>query len=231
MFYHQKEKNPMLKRIFVITMVIFTLAACGGQSAAPTPTLTTITEPTATPVPSEAVVTEEVVVEAPAPIQEVPAAEETVIKDPTSEPVPTEEVMAAEPTTEVLEEVIANTKLNLNQATGDDYLAAIPNFSNRMVREFLEYRPYISIQQFRREIGKYVDEAQVAEYEQYVYVPVDVDESDAATLQQIPGVDETIANELMAARPYGSNEAFLTQLAEYLPAPEVAAAGGYLVSQ
>ena len=139
--------------------------------------------------------------------------------------------MAAEPTTEVLEEVIANTKLNLNQATGDDYLAAIPNFSNRMVREFLEYRPYISIQQFRREIGKYVDEAQVAEYEQYVYVPVDVDESDAATLQQIPGVDETIANELMAARPYGSNEAFLTQLAEYLPAPEVAAAGGYLVSQ
>ena len=62
-------------------------------------------------------------------------------------------------------------------------------------------------------------------------VPVDVDESDAATLQQIPGVDETIANELMAARPYGSNEAFLTKLAEYLPAPEVAAAGGYLVSQ
>lgn len=220
----------MLKRIFVITMVIFTLAACGSQSAAPTPTLTTITDPTATPVPSEAVVTEEAV-EAPAPAQEVSAAEETVIKDPTSEPAPTEEVMAAEPTTEGVEAVIVNTKLNLNQATGDDYLAAIPNFSNRMVREFLEYRPYISIQQFRREIGKYVDEAQVAEYEQYVYVPVDVDESDAATLQQIPGVDETIANELMAARPYGSNEAFLTKLAEYLPAPEVAAAGGYLVSQ
>ena len=231
----------MLKRIFVITMVILTLAACGGQAAAPTPTLTTITEPTATPVPSEAVVTEEAVIDAPAPTQEVAeqpveteeaaAAEAPAIEEPTSEPAPTEEVMAAEPTTEGVEEVIVNTKLNLNQATGDDYLAAIPNFSNRMVREFLEYRPYISIQQFRREIGKYVDEAQVAEYEQYVYVPVDVDESDAATLQQIPGVDETIANELMAARPYGSNEAFLATLAEYLPAPEVAAAGGYLVSQ
>jgi len=60
-------------------------------------------------------------------------------------------------------------------------------FGNRMVREFLEYRPYISIQQFRREIGKYVEEAQVAEYEQYVYVPVNVNESDAATLQQLPG--------------------------------------------
>ncbi|MCB0163673.1 MAG: hypothetical protein KDI79_05575 [Anaerolineae bacterium] len=225
----------MLKKIFVIVMVIFALAACGGQSAAPTATLTVISDPTATPVPSEVVETEEAAVEAPAPTQEVaeqPAAtEEVVIEDPTSEPVPTEEVMAAEPTAEVVAEVMVNTKLNLNQATGDDYLAAIPNFSNRMVREFLEYRPYISIQQFRREIGKYVDEAQVAEYEQYVYVPVDVDESDAATLQQIPGVDETIANELMAARPYGSNEAFLTKLAEYLPAPEVAAAGGYLVSQ
>lgn len=215
----------MLKRIFVIAMVIFALAACGGQSAAPTPTLTVISEPTATPVPAEAVVTEEAAVEAPA------ATEEMVIEDPTSEPVPTEEVMADEPTAEVVAEVMVNTKLNLNQATGDDYLAAIPNFSNRMVREFLEYRPYISIQQFRREIGKYVDEAQVAEYEQYVYVPIDVDKSDAATLQQIPGVDETIANELMAARPFGSNEAFLAKLADYLPAPEAAAAEGYLVGQ
>lgn len=37
-----------------------------------------------------------------------------------------------------------------------------------MVRKFEEYRPYVSIQQFRREIGKYVDEAMVAAYEQYV---------------------------------------------------------------
>lgn len=224
----------MLKRTLIITMVTLTLAAC-GQSAAPTPTLTVITEATPTSVPSEVVITEEAVVEAPTPTQEVadqPAAtEEMVIEDATSEPIPTEEVMAAEPTAEVVADMMVNTKLNLNQATGDDYLAAIPNFSNRMVREFLEYRPYISIQQFRREIGKYVDEAQVAEYEQYVYVPVDVDESDAATLQQIPGVDETIANELMSARPFGSNEAFLVKLADYLPAPEVAAAEGYLVSQ
>ena len=72
-----------------------------------------------------------------------------------------------------------------------------------MVREFLEYRPYVSIQQFRQEIGKYVDEAQVAAYEQYVYVPVNVDEADAKTLQQLPGVDEAVAAELIAARPYG----------------------------
>jgi hypothetical protein len=37
-----------------------------------------------------------------------------------------------------------------------------------MAHEFEEYRPYSSIEQFRREIGKYVDEAEVARLEQYV---------------------------------------------------------------
>ncbi|MEZ4518070.1 MAG: hypothetical protein R3C44_15035 [Chloroflexota bacterium] len=69
-----------------------------------------------------------------------------------------------------------------------------------MTREFLEHRPYISIQQFH-EIGKYVDDAQVTEWEQYVYVPVDPNNSDADTLQQLPGVDETIAADLIAGRP------------------------------
>ena len=37
-----------------------------------------------------------------------------------------------------------------------------------MAREFDEYRPYTDMDQFRREIGKYVDEDEVARYEQYV---------------------------------------------------------------
>jgi radical SAM superfamily enzyme with C-terminal helix-hairpin-helix motif len=121
-----------------------------------------------------------------------------------------------------------NSKLNLNAASSDDFLAAIPNFSSRMVREFLEYRPYISIQQFRQEIGKYVDEAQVAEYELYVFVPVSVDDSDAATLMQIPGLDEAAAAALIAARPFGSNEAFLAKLAEIAPGVDPAVAAAYL---
>ena len=79
-------------------------------------------------------------------------------------------------------------KLNLNTLTGDELTAAIPGFPNRMIREFLEYRPYASIQQFRREIGKYVGDAQVAEYEKYVYVPISLNDSDSETLQQIPGL-------------------------------------------
>jgi radical SAM superfamily enzyme with C-terminal helix-hairpin-helix motif len=120
------------------------------------------------------------------------------------------------------------TKLNLNDVTGETLLATIPDFSNRMVREFEEYRPYISIQQFRREIGKYVDEAQVAEYEQYVYVPVNPNDSDAETLQQLPGVDEAMAEMLMVERPYASNEAFLDRLSASLDAGQLAEATCYL---
>ncbi|MCB0208946.1 MAG: hypothetical protein KDJ52_06440 [Anaerolineae bacterium] len=228
----------MIIRIFIIMLLTLTLAACSSSEPVPptaTPLPSTAAEPTNAPVVEEAPVTEEPAAEAPAPTEEVvePAVptEETVSEAPPTEPAPTEEVIVAEATAEPMAEVIVNTKLNLNEADGDAYLAAIPNFSNRMVREFLEYRPYISIQQFRREIGKYVDEAQVAEYEQYVFVPVDVDESDAATLQQIPGIDEALANELMATRPFGSNEAFLAALSEHLSAPEVAVAESYLVSQ
>ena len=39
-----------------------------------------------------------------------------------------------------------------------------------MVHEFEEYRPYASMDQFRREIGKYVDEDEVARLERYVEI-------------------------------------------------------------
>jgi DNA uptake protein ComE-like DNA-binding protein len=121
-------------------------------------------------------------------------------------------------------------KLNLNTVTGDQLLATIPNFGNRMVREFAEYRPYVSIQQFRKEIGKYVDAAQVAEYEKYVYVPVNANEADEATLRQIPGVDAAAAAALVAARPYADNQAFLAKLAEVAPQSDATAAA-YLEAQ
>ena len=120
------------------------------------------------------------------------------------------------------------TKLNLNAVTGDELLAAIPGFSNRMVREFQEYRPYVSIQQFRREIGKYVGDAQVAEWEKYVYVPISINDSDSETLQQIPGLDATEADVLIAGRPYASADDFLAQLSGSISADELEIAKTYL---
>lgn len=120
------------------------------------------------------------------------------------------------------------TKVNLNTASGDDFIAAIPGLGNRMMREFMEYRPYISIQQFRQEIGKYVDEAQVAEYEKYVYVPIAINDSDSETLQQIPGLSAVEAASLLSARPFESTDAFLSKLSEFVSAAELQIAKTYL---
>ncbi|MGI9107298.1 MAG: hypothetical protein ACR2G4_13730 [Pyrinomonadaceae bacterium] len=122
----------------------------------------------------------------------------------------------------------AKAKLNLNTAPANDFLANIPNLGNRMVHEFEEYRPYRSVQQFRREMGKYVKPEQIAEYEKYVYVPIRENESDAATLQQIPGLDATEAQALMAGRPYASRDAFLAKLSEKVSAADLDLARTYL---
>ncbi len=59
--------------------------------------------------------------------------------------------------------------INLNTAS-DQEILLIPGVGNRMLREFKEYRPYNSIERFRREIGKYVDSAEVARLERYVTI-------------------------------------------------------------
>lgn len=126
------------------------------------------------------------------------------IEEPAAEPVVEP---AAEPAAPVAEE----SRLNVNTAD-EDTLKALPGVTDRMAHEFEEYRPYVSITQFRAEIGKYVDEATVAGYEQLIYVPIQFNECDAATLMQIPGLELATAEQIMAQRPFASEDAFITAL-------------------
>ena len=57
--------------------------------------------------------------------------------------------------------------INLNTATDDDILS-IPGAGPRMVREFKEYRPWKSKEQFDKEIGKYVGAKETARLWRYV---------------------------------------------------------------
>lgn len=59
--------------------------------------------------------------------------------------------------------------INLNTASDADILS-LPGMGQRMLREFKEYRPYKAIEQFRREIRKYVNDKEVARLERYVTV-------------------------------------------------------------
>jgi DNA uptake protein ComE-like DNA-binding protein len=60
--------------------------------------------------------------------------------------------------------------IDLNKSTKDE-MKLIPGVGDRMAHEFEEYRPWTSVEQFRREIGKYVDKDEVARLEQYVSIP------------------------------------------------------------
>jgi DNA uptake protein ComE-like DNA-binding protein len=59
--------------------------------------------------------------------------------------------------------------VNLNTASDADILS-IPGAGARMVREFKEYRPWKTMEQFNREIGKYVDAKEVKRLARYVVI-------------------------------------------------------------
>ena len=60
-------------------------------------------------------------------------------------------------------------RIDLNTASNEAILS-LPGIGARMLHEFDEYRPYEAIAQFRREMGKYVDEDEVARMERYVEI-------------------------------------------------------------
>lgn len=123
-----------------------------------------------------------------------------------------------------------SAKLNANTAS-DEQFRTIPGVGDKMVHEFQEYRPYASIQQFRKEIGKYVDEAQIAIYENYLFVPIDLNSSDRETLMQIPGLEPGEADQLIGARPFASDAAFFEKLGGFVSADELAIARTYVATR
>jgi DNA uptake protein ComE-like DNA-binding protein len=111
--------------------------------------------------------------------------------------------------------------LNLNTATREQILL-IPNAGARMVREFLEYRPYKALAQFHREIGKYVDAKELARLEQYVFVPINLNTAADADILTIPGLGARMLKEFKEYRPYKAIEQFRREMGKYVGKEEVA---------
>jgi len=112
-------------------------------------------------------------------------------------------------------------QINLNTATEEEILM-IPGTGKRMLREFLEYRPYRTLAQFRKEIGKYVNDKELARLEQYVFVPINLNTGSDEDILSIPGTGKRMLREFKEYRPYTNIEQFRKEIGKYVDKKEVA---------
>jgi DNA uptake protein ComE-like DNA-binding protein len=117
--------------------------------------------------------------------------------------------------------------INLNNATKEE-MKLIPGMGDRMIREFEEYRPYRTLTQFRREIGKYVDAKELARLEQYVFIPLNLNTASDEDLLSIPGLGARMLREFKEYRPYPNVEKFRREIGKYVDAKEVARLESYI---
>tara|TARA_B100001287_G_C22619208_1_gene499146 strand:- start:93 stop:755 length:663 start_codon:yes stop_codon:yes gene_type:complete len=121
------------------------------------------------------------------------------------------------------EEMIFNKvflPLNLNTANESDF-KMIPGVGDKMAHEFVEYRPYSSIEEFKREIGKYVDDSEVLRYLNYVFVPVELNTSKESDIKNLPGVGDKMAHEFVEYRPYKNITQFRREIGKYVDEKEL----------
>lgn len=111
--------------------------------------------------------------------------------------------------------------LNLNTAPEAEFLL-VPGVGEKMAHEFEEYRPYKKVAQFRREMGKYVDDAEIARYENYVFVPIALNTATDEEILGIPGVGDRMLHEFKEYRPYTSLEQFRREIGKYVDDNELA---------
>jgi hypothetical protein len=112
--------------------------------------------------------------------------------------------------------------VNLNLAPQAEILL-IPRAGRRMAHEFDEYKPYTGgYAQFRREIGKYVNEQEVAHLEQYTFIPMDLNTASDSALMTIPGLGPRMLGEFKEYRPYPNIEKFRREIGKYVTPKEVA---------
>ncbi|MDC0331562.1 helix-hairpin-helix domain-containing protein [Flavobacteriaceae bacterium] len=109
---------------------------------------------------------------------------------------------------------------NLNTTKEKDF-KMIPGVGDKMAHEFEEYRPYTSISQFKREIGKYVDEEEVARYLDYVFVPVELNTSSEDDIKALPGIGKKMTHEFLEYRPYKNLTQFRKEIGKYVDDKEL----------
>jgi DNA uptake protein ComE-like DNA-binding protein len=151
-----------------------------------------------------------------------PMADQIIAARPVLDMMVVDRILAGSLSDEQCEEVYARlwAPLNVNTASKEEILL-IPGVGDRMLHEFEEYRPYAGLPVFHREIGKYVDDTELARLEQYVFVPIDLNTATDEQILSIPGVGNRMLHEFKEYRPYDSIEKFRREIGKYVDENEV----------
>ncbi|MEM7040595.1 MAG: helix-hairpin-helix domain-containing protein, partial [Bacteroidota bacterium] len=116
-----------------------------------------------------------------------------------------------------LKELYVNFYLPINLNTASrEIIMTVPGIGEKMAHEFEEYRPYKAPAQFDREMGKYVDEAEVKRFRQYIFVPVNLNEASDEHIMTIPGMGDRMLHEFKEYRPYKAMAQFDREIAKYV---------------
>ena len=112
-------------------------------------------------------------------------------------------------------------QVNLNTAP-DAEILLIPGLGPPTAGEFKAHRPYRALAQFRREIGRSVDDKELVRLEQYVFVPIDLNTASDADILSIPGMGQRMLAEFKEYRPYKAIQQFRREIGKYVNGKEVA---------
>ncbi len=111
--------------------------------------------------------------------------------------------------------------VNLNTGTREEILL-IPSAGTRMVREFTEYRPWVSWAQFDKEISKYVGQEATDKLKQYVFIPVKLNTATNEDILSIPGAGNRMVREFNEYRPWTTKAQFDREISKYVGDKETA---------
>ena len=127
-------------------------------------------------------------------------------------------ILEVENTEELFKKIFVPLNLNTKE---EKAFKMIPGVGDKMAHEFEEYRPYTSILQFKREIGKYVDQQEVARYLDYVFVPVELNTSSEDDIKALPGIGNKMTHEFLEYRPYKNLAQFRKEIGKYVDDKEL----------
>jgi DNA uptake protein ComE-like DNA-binding protein len=118
--------------------------------------------------------------------------------------------------------------INLNTGTGPEVLL-IPRVAKRMTHEFEEYRPWLAMAQFDKEIGKYVDATEVNRLKQYVFIPLDLNTATDEQFKTIPNLPGNMLREFKEYRPWKTKAQFDKEIGKYVGPQETSRLWRFMV--